>query len=150
MNQNPTDDTRYVASDGTVTPLFRESFRRVLFDYVETARFWAPRRNKSLNEFAIREASIVGSCLRGIDNSDLDLLIIADKIDQEDYRFFKQVLSTIYYSHRSKDSAIDVYVRPYDEYPERESLSVTCQVRNIIDEANSGLGFTKKVCDRNE
>lgn len=139
MHAKPPVETRYVGADGVVTPLFRNTLQGVLYNHVEAAKFWAPKRDKPLADYTLREAHIVGSTLRGIANSDLDILLIASKMDGEDYRFLKQVMAQLYFAHRPKQDAIDVFIRPSDEYPERESFEITSQVKDLLDICNSQL-----------
>ena len=129
-------DTRYLTDRGNVTSLFRSALEEVLTAHSEASYFWAPRRRKPLSDYEIREVHIVGSILRGNDESDLDIMLIASNIDQEDYRFLKMVLAQSFFSNRPKTQAIDVFVRPYDEFPERDSYEVTAQVGSILRKHN--------------
>ena len=77
--------------------------------------------------------------LSGNDNSDIDFLLIASKIDQEDYRLFKQVMAQLFYVNKPKTEAVDVFIRPYDEFPDRNSFEITSQVRDLLDKYNRYL-----------
>jgi len=113
-------DTRYLTDRGNVTSLFRSALEEVLTAHSEASYFWAPRRRKPLSDYEIREVHIVGSILRGNDESDLDIMLIAKS----------------FFSNRPKTQAIDVFVRPYDEFPERDSYEVTAQVGSILRKHN--------------
>ena len=139
MKQNPTRNTRYLTKQGKVTPLLKQQLEEILKSYVETAGFWAGKRGKINEDYAIREAFIVGSLLRGNDQSDLDLLLIGNKLDHEDYRFLKQVMAQGFFVTRPKTEALDVYVRPYDEFPDRPSFEITSQVKYLLDRYNREL-----------
>ncbi len=132
-------DTRYLLKTGAVTPKLRGIVDNVLSQYVEAARFLANLRTRHLDDYIVREAYIVGSIVRGVDDSDLDLLFLADKIDQDDYRVTKQVLSMLFFNNIPKPLAVDIYVRPHDEFPEKPSFEITKQVKDLIDKHNRDL-----------
>lgn len=138
----PLEPTRYLNADGSVTPMLVEAFNRVSLAYFDIAEFSANKMMKRhLPDFAIREVQVVGSVLRGVNNSDLDLLILADKIDWEDYRLFKLVLAATFFNNRSKYSALDVYVQPEDDRPENLRWNVTHQLAEPIKNLNVRLGY---------
>lgn len=139
MKTRPIKNTRFILKNGKTTGLLRASLEDVLVTYVDTSKFWAEKRKKNLPDYQIRDVFIVGSLLRGNDNSDLDLLLIASKIDQEDYRLFKQVLAQLFYINRPKTGAVDVFIRPYDEFPDRNSFEITSQVRDLLEKYNKLL-----------
>ena len=139
MIVQPTKDNRYLSASGVVTPLFRRDINEVLMYCSDTSKFWAPKRNKLLSDYHVKEVHIVGSLLRDNNESDADILVIPSKFDQEDYRFFKQVLGQLFYANRPKTEAIDVFVRPNDEFPEKGSFEVTSQVRDLIGRWNASL-----------
>jgi len=139
MKKRPVSNTRYLLENGMVTSKFRSKLAEVLGHYVDIASLVADKRQKHLEDYRIREAHVVGSVLRGIDDSDLDLLLIADKIDQTDYRIVKTVLSELFFNNIPKQLAVDVFVRPYDEFPDRGSFEVTSEVREILKDYNDRL-----------
>lgn len=139
MKQIPPQDTRFITKEGIVTPRLRRDLSDVLLAYSDTAKFWADKKPSERQNYTVREVYIVGSTLRGVDYSDLDLLIIPDKIDYEDGRFFKMVLAQIFFTNRAKSIALDLFVRPHDQYPEKPSFEITPQVRDIIDKYNQHL-----------
>ena len=139
MRLVPVSDTRYVTRGGLVTPLLKNKLEEVLGHYVDVALFWSSKRGKSRSDYTIREAHLIGSVLRGVDNSDLDLLLVADKIEQQDYKFIKMYLSEIFFNNVSKPLAIDVFIRPYDEFPERGSFEITDQVKGLLKKYNSNI-----------
>ena len=132
-------DTRYMRRNGEVTERFRESLERVLTEYVPTVVFWSERTGKPLSDYRIREAHVVGSILEGNDESDVDIMLIANHMDEEDYRFIKVVMAKLFYSNRIKTEAVDVFVRQYDAFPERNSFEITNQVKPLLDRFNSKL-----------
>lgn len=69
----------------------------------------------------------------------MDLLLIGSKLDHEDYRFLKQVMAQSFFANRVKTEALDVFIRPYDEFPERASFEITPQVRYLLDIYNQKL-----------
>lgn len=139
MEKWPKGDTRFLRKNGNVTPLFRSTLETILDDLDETIRFWADVRKKPPRDYAVRGTYIVGSILEGNNYSDLDLLLVADKIDHEDFRFVKTVMATRFFVNRPKIEAIDVFFRPYDEFPDRGSFEVTDQVKNIVEQYNKKL-----------
>lgn len=144
MQTVPQGTTRYVTCEGVVTPLFRETIKDVSPLYIDIANFLATKlRRRPLPEYGIREAHIVGSVVRGVDNSDLDVLVIPQKIDAEDYRFFKLAMNDRLFNNRPKPAAIDFYVRPYDEMPDRVAWEVTSQLAEEIGAINRALGFVR-------
>jgi predicted nucleotidyltransferase len=127
------NDTRYLHKNGQVTSLFRKTCAEVLREYTEFSRFASKRLQRDSEDFNIREAYVVGSVLRGVDNSDLDLLMIANKIDNNDYKLIKQYLSQIFFNPFYKSEAVDVYIRPYDEFPDKPRFEVTAQIRDLLE-----------------
>ncbi len=144
MNQKPVADTRYIHKDGTITDLLKSSCGIVLNEYIDTVLFWSKKRNKLSREYAIKESYIVGSILDGNDQSDLDIMFLAQKIDEEDYRFIKMVMAERFFNKRDKILAIDVFVRPYDAYPEKHSFDITDQMRSLLKPYNEALMFGSK------
>lgn len=144
MKQKPKADTRYVRKDGRVSQRFRDVFRLVADDYRAIISFLAARRQKPLTDYQIRNVYVVGSTLEGSDESDLDLLLIASHIDDFDFRFIKQAINGTFFYNRQKCDAIDIYVRPYDEFPERVSFEVTDQLENILAVTNKALSSNSK------
>lgn len=141
----PFAPTRYITAEGKVTDLFRSSFDEVANTYLEVARFMADRlRVRPLAEFALKEVHTVGSVLRGVDNSDLDLLLIADRINWEDYRFIKMALNAAHFNNRSKYSALDWYVQPDDDRPHNDRFEVTNQLNSELARVNSALGYDRR------
>lgn len=136
MKKIPEKSTRFLKSTGEVTPAFSNALERVLLKYSDLSRFLADRLSKPREDYIIKEAHIIGSILSGVDDSDLDIMLIANKIDQNDYSLFKNFLSQAFFNNRPKIGAIDVFVRPYDAFPERPSYEVTSQVRKVLDKYN--------------
>ena len=145
MKKYPENYTSYMKKNGRITKKLERSLEGVLRSYVETVKFWAEKREKPLEDYIIREAYIVGSILRGNNLSDIDFLLIANKIDQEDYRFIKHVMANEFFVNRPKTEAIDVYVRPYDEFPERGSYEITDQVEAMLNRYNKKLSDSEKI-----
>ncbi|MEK6856717.1 MAG: nucleotidyltransferase domain-containing protein [Nanoarchaeota archaeon] len=139
MKQKPIKNTRYLTKEGKVTSLLKQHLEEVLQAHIDASTFWAGKRNKPREDYTVREAYIVGSILRGNDESDLDILLIGNKLDQEDYRFLKQVLAQSFFVNRAKTVAVDVFTRPYDEFPEKPSFEITSQVRHLLDTYNRKL-----------
>ncbi len=44
-----------------------------------------------------------------------------------------------FFVNRAKTEALAVFVRPYDEFPERPSFEITSQVRDLLDKYNRKL-----------
>lgn len=139
MHKQPTSDTRYISKNGRVTERFKRTLERVLGEYIKGAKFFSRQFRKPSLNYTIKEASIVGSTLEGSNDSDLDILLIANNIDMNDYRIIKQYLSSIFFCNRPKKSAIDVFVRSYDEFPEKVSFEITGQVGGILNKYNKKL-----------
>ncbi len=137
----PTASTRFLKSTGEVTPAFSLALEKILLKYSDMAVFMADKLNRPRSDYIIREAHIVGSILSGRDDSDLDILLIANKIDHNDYNLFKNFLAQAFFNNRPKIEAIDIFVRPYDEFPERPSYEVTKQVIRTIDKYNHFIKF---------
>ena len=144
MRKEPISDTRYLRKDGTITTLFLDRLEEVLDVYVNIVKFWANKRQKDPADYALRETFIVGSLLNGVDDSDLDLMFIGNKIDDEDYRFIKLVMARVFYSDHDKSEAIDVYIRPYDAFPERGSFGITDQIQGGLNRHNSRINRLKR------
>lgn len=137
MNQLPKGETQYFGLDGKVKPALRDALGLVLDSYVPAVGFWAPKRSGIYEDYIIRHVSIAGSVLQGNGNSDLDILLIGNKIDGEDYRFFKMVMAQLFFVNRPKTQAIDVFIRPNDEFPEKPSYDITNQVQDLVSRSNN-------------
>ena len=143
MRQRPLTKTRFLTENGRVTEKLRSDLSDVLNAYVPAVKFWQPKTRKPLESYTIREAYVVGSVLQGNDESDLDILLIGNHFDGEDYRFFKIVMAEQFYSNRSKRLAIDVYIRDSDEFPEKPSFEITEQVQDMLDKHNKEITSPK-------
>lgn len=139
----PNVSTRFLKSTGEVTPAFSCALEKVLLKYSDLARFLADKLNRPRDDYTIKEAYIVGSVLQGNNDSDLDIMLIANKIDQNDYNLFKNFLAQAFFNTMNKRDAIDVYVRPYDAFPDRPSFEVTRQVSKILDKYNHMMEFSE-------
>ncbi len=139
MRKKPTIETKFLTRDGLVKKKLKDIISDVLKDYTDCVKFWHEKRNKGVSDYLLREVYIVGSVISGEDNSDLDLLIIGEKLDGEDYRFFKQVMAQLYWTNRKKSGAIDIYIRPHDEFPEKPSFEITSQLEEELKKCNDSI-----------
>jgi hypothetical protein len=141
MQQKPKGATQYLTLEGKVKPALRDALGLVLDSYVPTVEFWAPKRQqlRPYEDYTIRQVCVAGSVLKGNGNSDLDLLLIGDKLDGDDYRFIKQVMAENFFVNRPKTQAIDVFIRPYDEFPEKPSFDITDQVNDLVLRCNDQI-----------
>jgi hypothetical protein len=147
MNQLPNGQTQYLSINGRVKPALRDALGLVLDSYVPTVEFWAPKKSKVYEDYTIRQVCVAGSVLQGNSHSDLDLLLIGNKLDGEDYRFIKQVMAQLFFVSRPKTQAIDVFIRPHDEFPEKPSYDITTQVQDLVSKCNGlilNLGRTSE------
>lgn len=136
MDKKPLKNTKFI-KNGKITDLLKSALEDILKEYIPIVKFRAERLGRQDDDYTIREVYVIGSVLLGNNNSDLDLLLIANKIDQEDYRFIKGLLSEIFFNNLQKADAVDIFVRPYDEFPERNHYQITDQVEDLLKKYNS-------------
>ena len=137
---NEIKPTRFLGEEGRVTRHFRMQFVRAGAYYVQTADFLANRMKlRPLNEYQIKEVQVVGSVVRGVTDSDLDLLVVPEKIDWDDSKIMKAALGAVLFANRNKYSAIDWYVQPVDLYPDKPSFNVTDQLIEELADINRKL-----------
>ena len=122
---------------GRVTRRVLHSLENTLYLHTGLARHYSGDTDNNPGNFKVESVCIVGSSAREnrID-SDLDYLLICPKIDPKSGNQLKTIISFILFCDRPKREAVDVYIRPADAYPERESIDITSQVRKLLDKYN--------------
>ena len=123
-----------------ITQRVKGGLVNVLEAYVEISKDHAECMNNNSRNYLIKEIYVVGSGAREnkID-SDMDLLFIVQNLDENSSKSLKLILSFIFQTDRPKNEAIDVYIRKKDIFPEKESVLITNQVKNLINRCNSRL-----------
>lgn len=126
--------------NGRITKRVRHSLGNALYLYSGLARHYAQDHDNNPSNFKVNEVYLVGSGSReNRFDSDMDYLLICRDIDVKSGQDIKLLMSFVLFCDRPKQEAVDVYVRPFDAYPERGSTDITDQVRKMIDENNSVL-----------
>lgn len=140
----PYDPTLPMLVEGKVGERIRNGLENVLDAYVAIACEQAKRTDNNPVNYRIAEVRLVGSGAREnrID-SDLDLLLITPQLDARSADQVKMILAFIYFCDRPKREAVDAYVRPEDKFPERESMDITDQVKDLLDAYNAKLVPTR-------
>ena len=125
---------------GTITKRVRFGLENALYLYSMLSRDYAKRTDNNPDNFLIESVSVVGSGARAnrID-SDLDLLLLAPKIDPVSADNIKLSMSYVLFCDRDIREGVDVFIRPSDLYPERGAIDITHYVRNLLDKYNSKL-----------
>ncbi|MBU1203901.1 MAG: nucleotidyltransferase domain-containing protein [Nanoarchaeota archaeon] len=123
-----------------VTERVRNGLENVLSVYVEVAKTHADETDNNSKNYFLSQVYLVGSGAREnkID-SDLDLLLIAPRLDEESAKQMKLILSFIFFNDRPKQEAIDLFVRQKDIYPDRKSIEITKQVKGLLSKCNGVL-----------
>lgn len=136
----PYDPTLPMLVDGKVGERIRNGLENVLHAYVAIATEQAKRTDNNPANYEISQVLLVGSGAReNRMDSDLDLLLITPKLDSRSADQIKMMLAFIYFCDRQKREAVDAYVRPEDKFPERESMDISDQVRDLLDQYNGQL-----------
>ncbi len=123
-----------------ITNRVRTGLENVLAAYVDISKRQAKITDNNSKNYKINEAYVVGSGARiNKADSDLDLMFITPHLDDESAKQLRFILSLIYLTDRSKQEGIDVYVRSKDKYPDRPSIKITDQVKDLLDTYNKKL-----------
>jgi len=123
-----------------ITDRVRTGIENVLAAYVDISKQQAKITDNNSKNYKIDEAYVVGSGARiNKADSDLDLMLITPHLDDESSKQVRFILSLIYLTDRPKQEGIDVYVRSKDKYPDRPSIKITDQVKNLLDTYNKKL-----------
>jgi hypothetical protein len=127
-------------SRGKVTERVRHGLENVLAAYVDIAKAQAPQMDNNVANYIVKQVYLAGSGAReNLLESDLDLMLIAPRLDDTSAKHMKLVLAFMFFTDRPKTEAIDVYVRQRDIYPERPSVDITNQVRPLLAKYNKRL-----------
>lgn len=131
---------KILENNGKITPRVLSGLENVLSAYSMFIPSYASAHDNNPKNFQISKAYIVGSAVREnrID-SDLDLMLIAPQIDEVAERNVKVWMSVLFFNNKPKNQAIDVFVRPYDRFPERPSHDITNQVKKLLKQYNNKL-----------
>ncbi len=123
-----------------ITDRVRTGLENVLFAYVDISKRQAGISDNNPKNYKINEAYIVGSGARiNKADSDMDLMLITPNLDDESAKQLKFILSLIYLTDRPKQEGIDVFLRSKDKYPDRPSIKITDQVKDLLDTYNKKL-----------
>ena len=123
-----------------ITNRVRTGLENVLFAYVDISKRQAKISDNNSKNYKINEAYVVGSGARlNRVDSDMDLMLITPNLDDESAKQLRFILSLIYLTDRPKQEGIDVYVRSKDKYPDRPSIKITDQVKDLLDTYNKKL-----------
>lgn len=125
------------SNGNAVTKRVRNGLENVLYLYANLGRKLAIDNENNPYNLRVKDIFVVGSGARKnrID-SDLDFLLIAPEIDDSIANSLKTILSYVLFCDKNKQEAIDVFIRPYDKYPERSSIKITSQVGDLLNKYN--------------
>lgn len=111
------------------------------FSFIEdTWDFFMKKENFVVNSFDINKVFVVGSLLRGVDNSDVDIYFQMPNLDPEVYGFLKT--SSFYFLCKDKPKTewIDTYFGRNEpgkgSFRGKEIYDITDQVENRIEDYN--------------
>jgi hypothetical protein len=126
--------------DGKITDRVTSGLENVLHAYSIFIPEYASVHDNNPKNFQVSKVYLVGSAAREnrID-SDLDLMLIAPQIDERSERDIKVWMSVLFFNNKPKTEAVDVFVRPYDRYPDRSSMDITGQVKKLLKQYNAKL-----------
>ncbi len=127
-------------SNGKITDRVTSGLENVLYAYSIFIPEYGRVHDNNPKNFQISKVCLVGSGAReGRIDSDLDLMLIAPDIDERAERDIKVWMSVLFFNNKPKTQAVDVFVRPYDRYPDRSSVDITTQVKKLINHYNKVL-----------
>lgn len=117
---------------GRVTSRVITGLDNVLDAYTRIAEIRAREKHTDLSGYDIDKVYIVGSGARSnrID-SDMDLLLIAPRIDDESAKKIRLMLLMLYFTNRPKTKAIDVFIARETD-PKKAKIDITHQVQEIL------------------
>lgn len=121
---------------GKITQRTKNALENTLFLYSTLAKEHARIKDNNPKNYLVERVSIIGSGARNKVNSDIDLMLIAPKIDLESADNLKLAISYVLFCDRSKQEAIDVFIRAKDKYPKKRSKDITSQIKEVIDKYN--------------
>lgn len=128
------------ADNRQITDRVRAGLENVLHAYVAIAHKKAETSDDNTSNYRINRVLIVGSGAReNREDSDLDLLLLAPRLDDASAKDMKVILAMIYFTDRPKRRAVDVFVRKEDAFPTRESFDITSQVQELLGKYNAQL-----------
>lgn len=120
-------------SDGSITSRTRVGIENILNVYSKFSNSEAKYNKVNANKYRIRDVYIVGSAVRNKIDSDLDVLLIAPKLNETQSNKLRLNLSECFFCNRPKQESLDVFI---NESPIGESINVTSQVKDLLKEYN--------------
>lgn len=123
--------------DGTITQRTSIGLENSLFLYSGLAKLYALDTENNPRNFLVNDIFVVGSGARQNKiHSDLDILLITPDLDIKSGGDLKRMMSFVLFNDREKNEALDVFIRPFDKYPDRDSIKITSQVLEKIQRYN--------------
>jgi len=129
-------------ADGRITERVDAGVENVLAAYVEISKLHAKATHNNPLNYAVSEIRVAGSGARENKvESDLDLLLMAPKLDKASAKAIQVPLAMIYFTDRPKWDAVDpsILVSPKDVYEDRPTVNITPQVSGLIKRYNALL-----------
>ena len=126
--------------NGKITERVKASLENTLHIYSGAAKIHARHTDNNPRNFKVNAVSIVGSCAQSNRaDSDIDYLLICPDVDEGSANALKTVMAYVLFCERNKNEAIDVFIGKEYKYPERASVDITSQVRDLIGRCNYRL-----------
>ncbi|HLC68166.1 MAG TPA: hypothetical protein VJI12_04805 [archaeon] len=127
-------------SNGHVTQRVMAGVENVMAAYTEVARLAEKYMDHNPCNYSVDSIFVVGSGARtNFADSDIDIMLIAPKLDNASCDNAKMMLSAVFFNDRPKQEAIDVFIRSRDKYPDRPSMNITSEVADILRKYNEML-----------
>jgi hypothetical protein len=123
-------------NEGKPTERAIAGLENLLAAYSQVSPLHAKNSDNNISNYEVTSVSLVGSGAdRNEPNSDIDFLFIVPRLDIGSANAVKTVLAMMFYCDRNKESAIDVFIRKEDAYPNRANIDITSytEVKKLLD-----------------
>lgn len=145
---------RYIPG-GKISEELEEKVNKALKNYSDTSLKLTQLQKGIPDDYAILEVYVVGSLLRGVDDSDVDLYIKTkntDRISGGNYASISDLIKTTSFKclceSKPKTEWVDIYVGTIgpskEHFEQKYNYNITEQVLHLIKQYNKSLLETKK------
>ncbi|MCK5624458.1 hypothetical protein KAI04_01295 [Candidatus Pacearchaeota archaeon] len=126
--------------DGNPSKRITNALENTLYLYSSLAKKQAKVTDNNSRNFRIKNVFLVGSGAKeNRKDSDIDFLLIAQKLDEASSNNLKLSLSYVLFCDRPKREAVDVFIRSKDFYPSRPKFDLTEYFPDLLKKYNNKL-----------
>ncbi len=126
--------------EGNLTNRVISGSKIVLDAYAYLANLEAKINHNNPQNYLVREVYLCGSgATRNAHDSDLDLLLVAPRLDRDSANHVALMLKELFFVNRPKRVAIDPFVYEKVIFPQRKHIEITQEIQRYVDECNKKL-----------